>query len=323
MEINLEQLKNAAVIFEKDLTPNEMLADLSILINKPIVPGKTLLFIDEIQAVPRAVISLRYFYELMPELHVIAAGSLLDFALNEVGAPVGRVQSYPLSFIEFLVAVGETLVVERILTHPIEKEMSPVIHEKILELVGKYLALGGMPEVVDCWRKTKKPLDCTNYHTQLLDYYRQDFNKYARERQIKYVKTVFDAIPHQLGKKFKYSSIEGGYRKRELAPALDLLESAAVARKVHHSSSQGLPLGAGIDLLDYKVIFLDVGLAQALLDLSLSEWFLEPIAQFANKRSITEAFAGQELLAYSSPDNEKISIIGIEKHRVARLKLIM
>ncbi len=308
VEINLEQLKNAAAIFEKDLVPNEMIADLSILVNKPIVPGKTLLFIDEIQAVPRAVTSLRYFYELMPELHVIAAGSLLDFALNEVGAPVGRVQSlymYPLSFIEFLVAVGETLAVERIVTHPIEKEMSPVIHKKILELVGKYAALGGMPEVVDCWRRTKKPLDCTNYHTQLLDYYRQDFNKYARERQIKYVKTLFDAIPRQLGKKFKYSSIEGGYRKRELAPALDLLETAAVARKVHHSSSQGLPLGAEIDPLDYKVIFLDVGLAQALLDLSLADWFLEPLAQLTNKGSIIEAFVGQELLANSSPDKEK------------------
>src|SRR5579872_2034230 len=153
-EINLERQKTAHIIFEQDLDPDIIIRELSALKNQPIVPGKTLLFIDEIQAVPRAILALRYFYELMPELHVIAAGSLLDFAIEQVGIPVGRVDSLymrPLSFIEFLCAMSSDILVEELLRHTSMDPTSDVIHNKILHVLGEYLAIGGMPEAVKSW----------------------------------------------------------------------------------------------------------------------------------------------------------------------------
>jgi len=303
-EINLELQSDAQRVFEKDLDPVRICRELSIIVRKPIIPGKTLLFLDEIQVAPRAITALRYFYEIMPDLHVIAAGSLLDFAIEEVGLPVGRIQSlylYPLSFIEYATACGANLMVDEIIHHEIKEEISQVIHSRLLGMLGEYLALGGMPYVVQQWISKKNPLDVTKTHHALLNSYRQDFGKYARRLQVKYVELIFNHIPMQLGRKFKYSFIEGDYRKRELAPALNLLVTAGVAHKVYYSAGQGIPLGAQIDPQDYKVLFLDTGLSQALLDLDIAQWFLHPESEFINKGSLVEAFVGQELLAYSNP----------------------
>ncbi|MFH1831779.1 MAG: ATP-binding protein [bacterium] len=302
VEINLELLPKARAVFEKDLDPERICSDLSLIVKKPIIPGKTLLFLDEIQIVPQAIIALRYFYEMLPELHVIAAGSLLDFAIQQVGIPVGRVQSlymHPLSFIEYLVATGNYLAIDEIINHKPEEEMSSAIHNLLLGLLGEYLALGGMPQSVQRWVEKKNPLGCARVHSSLLNTYRQDFDKYARTLQVKYVALLFGHIPLQLGRKFKYSLVEGDYRKRELAPALDLLVTAGIAHKVYHSAGQGVPLGAQMDPQDYKVIFLDTGLAQSVLNLDIAEWFLNPQQEFVNKGALVEAFIGQEILAYS------------------------
>ena len=122
IEVNLELDEEVGLIFEQTLLPERILQELSVYLKKQIKPGKTLLFLDEIQARPRAITALRYFYEKIPQLHVIAAGSLLDFGIQQVGSPVGRVESlymYPLSFMEFLAAIGEHLLVEAILDHDI------------------------------------------------------------------------------------------------------------------------------------------------------------------------------------------------------------
>ena len=304
VEINMESLADIDRIFEKDLDPVRICMELSVAVKRPIIPGKTLLFLDEIQNVPRAITSMRYFYEMMPELHVIASGSLLNFAIEQIGIPVGRVQflyMHPLSFIEYIAATGNNLIIDQILDHSIEQEMSHFIHNKLLDLLGEYLALGGMPRSVHFWVTKKDPLGCTKVHNALLNTYRQDFAKYARKLQIKYVELLFKHVPMQLGRKFKYSIVEGDYRKRELAPALDLLITAGIAHKVFYSAGQGVPLGAQIDPQDYKVIFLDAGLAQALLDLDIAQWFLHPDNEFVNKGSLVEAFVGQELLAYANP----------------------
>jgi predicted AAA+ superfamily ATPase len=271
---------------------------------QPIIPGKTLLFIDEIQVVPKAITALRYFYEEIPELHVIAAGSLLDFALEQEGMPVGRVESlyvYPMSFLEFLFAIKGDILVSEILSHSVEQELSDPVHHKILSLLGEYIAIGGMPGVVACWAETKDPIRCFSLQHAIIDTYRNDFVKYAKKNQIKYVNDIFNNIPQQLGKKFKFSEIEGDFRKRELTPALDLLATAGIVHKVTHSSGQGIPLGANVDPGNYKVIFLDIALAQAILGLNLADWFLNPTQQFVNKGAIAESFVGQELLAYANP----------------------
>ena len=310
VEINLEELEKAATAFQGSLTATDLIIELEVITQKPIKPGKTLLFLDEAQAVPRAITALRYFYEQIPELHVIAAGSLLDFALEHVGIPVGRVQSlyvYPMSFVEFLAATDYTFLLERLIEHDPQKEFSTTGHALLLEALGKYLALGGMPQVINCWKDTKDPLLCTRLQNRIISTYRQDFGKYAQKAQIKYVDLVFDAVPNQLGKKFKFSKIDGEYRKRELAPALDLLDTAGIIHKVFHSSGQGIPLGAQANPKDFKVLFSDVGIAQSILEYDLSDWFLNPLKEFINKGELVESFVGLELLAYSTPHKKKKS----------------
>lgn len=306
VEINLEDQRQAHAAFENNLDPAMMIIMLSAAVQKDIIPGKTLLFLDEIQAMPRAIIALRYFYENMPELHIIAAGSLLDFAINQVGIPVGRVESLymqPISFIEYF-AVFNKFAVRQILHHDNTEQIQDPIHAIGLDALRQYFVIGGMPKSVQQWIDYQKPLQISKVHTGILDSYRQDFSKYAKNHEIKYVEKVFDQIPRQLGQKFKYSLIEGEYRKRELAPALDLLVTAGIAKKVYYSAGQGIPLGAQSSDLDYKVIFLDVGLAQARLGLDLAGWFLEPEQTFQNKGALVEAFVGQEIAAYTAPHSK-------------------
>ncbi|MCX5925034.1 MAG: AAA family ATPase [Candidatus Dependentiae bacterium] len=235
IEINLELNPKARDIFVADLYPQRIVQDLMYLTRQKIVPGKTLLFFDEIQIEPKVIQALRYFYEMMPELHVIAAGSLLDFAIESVGIPVGRVEflyMYPLSFLEFIYALGETMLLEAIKNHDVQEPLSTVAHDRLLALIREFLAIGGMPEVVHSWVLKKDADHCFKIQQTLISSYRQDFNKYATRHQIKYLDILFDSIPLQLGKKFKFSDIPGEFRKRELAPCLDLLATAGVIHKV-------------------------------------------------------------------------------------------
>jgi len=303
IEVNLESDEKARDIFTQDMDPKRIVFQLSQHLLRDITPGSTLLFIDEIQVVPKAITTLRYFYELMPELHVIAAGSLLDFAIELVGMPVGRISSlymYPLSFLEFLVALGYERWAQEILVHNPQEPLLDSVHEKLLTLVGTYLAIGGMPSAVNMWVQSQLPRKVRKVHTDLLDSYEQDFNKYALTHQIKYLDALFHHSLAQLSNKFMYSHV-GEYQKRELEPALELLKKAGIVHAVIRSSGQGIPLGAQAHLDDFKVIFLDVGLSQASLNLDITPWFLEPLKAFVNKGELVEAFVGQELLAYSDP----------------------
>jgi uncharacterized protein len=307
IEINLETDEAARNIIAQDFDIQRIISQFSNYLKKEITPGSTLLFIDEIQTVPKAITALRYFYEQMPELHVIAAGSLLDFAIEQVGMPVGRISSlymYPMSFLEFLVAFEHGWWARSILEHNIQEPFLEPVHNKLLDLVGMYLAIGGMPAAVKAWAKTKYSRDVKKVHASLLDSYRQDFNKYASARQIKYLDALFDHALTQLSKKFIFSHV-GEYQKRELEPALLLLQKAGIINPVTRCSGQGIPLGAQVHLHDFKIIFLDVGLSQASLDLDLTPWLIQPLTTFINKGEIVEAFVGQELLAYSDPIAKK------------------
>ena len=303
IEINLELNAAARNIIEKDLDPHRIVQQLSELLQKKITPETTLLFFDEIQQVPSAITALRYFYEMMPTLHVAAAGSLLDFAIEQVGIPVGRISSlymYPLSFFEFLVALGHHEWARKITQHTVTDLINDPLHEKLLNLVGAYLAIGGMPEAVNEWKETKTSWASKKVHADLLSTYQQDFGKYAKKHQTKYLNVIFQRAVSQLSHKFIYSRL-GEYKKRELEPALDLLEMAGLLHQVVRSAGQVIPLGAQADLDNFKLIFLDVGLCQALLKFDLASWFIEPLATFINKGDLVEAFVGQEILAYSDP----------------------
>lgn len=305
VEVNFEQLREAASLFEKDLIPDKLLLSLSLLLKTPIIPGETLLFFDEVQEAPRAIIALRYFYEQMPELHIIAAGSLLEFAITKVGVPVGRLEMlymYPLSFIEFLVATENHLVAKVILNQPPGVPMEEIIHNKCLDLLGEYLSIGGMPEVVMRWTQTQDPTRALQVLQQIAATYRQDFEKYGRKTQIKYLELLLRQIPYVVGREFSYREIGSEYRKRELAPALELMERAGIIHRVCYTSGQGIPIGADVDSDLFKVIFLDVALCQAILGADVSVWFLRPLEGFENRGEIAESFIGQELICYASPD---------------------
>jgi hypothetical protein len=209
---------------------------------------------------------------------------------------------YPLSFLEFLAAQNEALLIEMIVEHKEATPVSEPVHQKLLRLLGEYFAIGGMPEAVASWRESGDMKKCATIHRTIVETYRQDFNKYVQKFQIKYVDLLFNLIPARLSKKFKFSEVPGEYRKRDLQPALELLVKAGVVHKIIHSSGAGIPLGAQAKLDTFKLIFLDIALAQSILGLDVTSWLLEPEVNFVNKGEITEAFAGQEILAYSSFD---------------------
>ncbi len=308
VEINLERSPQLHIIFEKDLEPERIIRELSIHLKRPITPGKTLLFFDEIQESEHAFRSLRYFYELMPSLHLIAAGSLLDFQIEQIGMPVGRIEClymHPLSFLEFLHAIGHELLAQEILSHDPHKPMSESLHSLGISLLGEYLAVGGMPAAVKAWRNTKDFDSSARFLQVISSTYKKDFDKYAKRSQIKYLDLLFTHIPERLGEKFKYSAVSQDYTKRELEPCLDLLCKAGIATKIFETAGQGIPLGAQASREHFKVIFLDVALSQNVLGLKAGQWIIDPLTQFINKGNLTEAFVGQELLAYSSPFTER------------------
>ncbi|NGX62111.1 MAG: hypothetical protein K940chlam9_01605 [Chlamydiae bacterium] len=304
VEINLETYPDLIPLFEGNLDPERIIRELSLRFQAPIEPGKTLLFIDEIQEFPRAIIALRYFYEKMPGLHVVAAGSLVDFAIQQVGVPVGRVEFlylYPLSFLEFLEAMERRDLVEAILAQEMGVPFSDPIHQLLLEYFAQYLLVGGMPDAVKCWRDEKNFRACQMIHHNLMVAYRQDFHKYAKEHQVKYLNLILEEAPRFMGRKFTFMSLSGDYRKRDLDPCLDLLIYARVLHKVYQTSAQGLPLLAGSSYQRYKLIFIDIALAQTLLGIGLQESMMNLAKELVNRGEAVEALVGQELLAYSEP----------------------
>ena len=193
---------------------------------------------------------------------------------------------------------------KEILSHQAGAPMVDAIHKKALELLGEYLSIGGMPEAVARWVQTQDPGSALHVLQQIGAAYRQDFEKYARKAQVKYLELLFAQIPHLVSREFSYTEIHGEYRKRELAPALELLGRANIVHMVRYSSGQGIPIGAETDFDTFKIIYLDIGLCQAILGSDISVWFLRPLDGFENRGEIAEGFIGQELICYSSPESK-------------------
>lgn len=297
IEINFEKNKSIHQYFSTDLKIDVILEKISILEHKKIEVGKTLVFFDEIQACEGALHSLRYFKEDMPELHIIAAGSLLEFALNKIGIPVGRVQFmhvYPLSFAEYLTNLGY----QDLRDYLFKKENDSVLHQKLLDHLKNYMWLGGMPAVIDAWINDRNSIVCQNIQDEIIESYQIDFHRYATQREIPHVTKVFEKIPALLGNKFKYSNVDSDTRAEVLKNALLLLDYAGIANKCVHTSAQKYPLGAEADDKKFKVFFFDIGIAARLLGLDIRQWLIKPL-QLANQGSMAEQFVAQEMMAYS------------------------
>ena len=298
VKINFEKQPEAASFFEGDINIPKLLEKLHLYTGKKIIPGETLLFLDEIQVCERAIITLRYFKEELPQLHVIAAGSLIDFTLKNIGMPVGRVQFlylHPLSFGEFLTAIGK----QELRDYLKRGNIDPVIHQQTLEDIKTYFWLGGMPAVVSAWLAHRDLQTCLNLQDEIISTYKQDFEKYSKGRLIDKVEIVFNSVPEHLGEKFVYTKIDADLRAYVFKEALDCLKKAGIIHIVYHSSAQGVPLAAGKDNKRFKVFFFDIGLAQRLLGLDLKQWMTTPL-NVKHIGAIAEQFVAQEYIAYTS-----------------------
>jgi predicted AAA+ superfamily ATPase len=299
LEINFEQNKRVHAFFDSDLVPQQICDHLSIHFNQVITAGKTLLFFDEIQACPRAISALRFFYEDYPELHVIAAGSLLEFALEELPSfGVGRISSmymYPFSFSEFISACGEERLWNTICQASPEQPLHPVFHEKALEILKQFLVIGGMPAVVARFVERRDILACQKTLNDLINSLKTDFVKYKNRASELRISAAFEAVVHQSGGKFNYAKVEH-HTGRQIRESIALLQKAGLIIPVTHSSANGIPLGAQVNTKVQKFILLDTGIFQRLLGLQLSDVLLSDDFSMVNKGCIAEQMVGLELL---------------------------
>lgn len=299
--INFELEPNYMTCFDS-LDPEKIIRCISLIIKKIIIPGQTLLFLDEIQQCPKAIMALRYFKEKLPQLHVIGAGSFLEFVINaeEYSQPVGRVQSLymkPCSWYEYLLANQEHALIEYLSTVMPSTGIEPAIHEHLLTKYREYFILGGMPEVIDYYLQTKQYLGCEQIHASILEYYRRDLAKYHKKINIDILEKCFVKAPGMVAKHFKYVDIDPNTPARDFKPALNMLTKAGIIYPVYHTSANGLPLSLGINEKKFKLLFLDLGLVKHALGLD-SKTLLTDELILINQGSLAEQFVGQELIAY-------------------------
>ena len=299
LEVNFEEQRQVHTLFEGDLDPRQLCENLSVLYNVPIQPGKTLLFFDEIQACLPAISALRFFYEKYPELHVIAAGSLLEFALADLPSfGVGRVRSvfvYPLSFDEFLQANGEDLLLDAKKKALPEHPLPESIHQKLIGLFKRFLVLGGMPEVIATYVQGHDLTLCGQVLDDLITSLRTDFAKYRKNVPFLRISEIFDSVIQQAGGKFVYAKAHSQSNHKQIKEAVDLLIMAGWVIPVTHTSANGLPLGAESDDKKRKLNLLDTGIFQRILGLNMADILFGNETDVINKGAIAEQYAGLEI----------------------------
>lgn len=314
LEINLENEKDLCRLFEEISDVHELSQRLGIVHNVQVIPGDTLLFIDEIQNCPAALKSLWFFKENYPDLHVVAAGSLLEFTLNEMPSyGVGRIRSifmYPMSFKEFLLARGKKLWIEAIAaadwTHPIEESL----HSRLVSEFRSFLMVGGMPASVSAWIETQDYAACQDEQNDIQQSYYDDFAKYASKVDPQLLRNTLSAVVRQSGKKFIYSKVDGGYKAEEVKEGLRLLRDAGIIIPVQMSAANGLPLGAQVNPKFVRYDYLDTGLLLRVLamnyddDRELTRLILAGEApELVNKGIVAELTVGLELMKSSNPQS--------------------
>lgn len=313
VEINFERQPDLKSIFQQNLDVKRIVSQLSVIVGSPIVAGKTLLFFDEIQACPEAIMSLRFFKEDMPDLHVAAAGSLLEFALEELPTfGVGRIHSmfmYPMTFDEFLQANGEQLLIEARNHCSPDAILPEALYDKIVGLFRTYMLVGGMPEAVARWISTHDFLQCQEVQDDIVVSYEADFPKYKKKVDPILLRMTLRSAAVQCSKKFVYSEVGGGYKTEEVKRALELLILAGLLVPVTRTGANGLPLGSESDMSFRKILVFDCGLTLRLLNMSLGDIseltqqiLTASVSDLVNKVTMAEQIAGLEMIRYQSPN---------------------
>lgn len=302
VKINLEEKPELRKLFDKNDT-KLIINEISILLEADIDYGATLLFLDEIQTSANAIRVLRYFYEQMPDLHVIAAGSLLDLTLNEIqySMPVGRVEfcyMYPLNFREFLEANAQPKLAGYIRNYDFNTTFSPVMHDKIIQYLRLYFFVGGMPEAVKTYITTNKLSDVERVHNSIITSLIYDFAKYGNRKQQENMIAVFKYAANNTGKKIKYVHIDKETRSTFLKEAFFKLEMSRVLYLVRHTNVASAPVNDLLNNKVFKPVFLDIGLANHIGNVQLIE--IDNLITH-NEGMLAEQFVGQELISGNKP----------------------
>ena len=311
VEINLEKQPQLKAIFEPDSVVERIIKELSFQLQTPIIPNKTLLFLDEIQECVPAISALRYFYEDMPELHVIAAGSLFEFALEKIPSyGVGRIRSlfmYPFSYDEFIRAMGYSMLAGDLQNYAPENPISEGLHEKCRRLLIEFMLIGGMPEVVAKYVETGSLFECQEILEDITQNFYNDFAKYKKRANVSLLQEVFSAIIEQTSGKFTYSKASKSANHLQIKECVELLEKAGLVYSVTHTSANGLPLAAQQNTKFRKYLIFDTGIYQRFLKLNLGGAFNPESIEQINKGAFAELLAGLEMVK-ASPANCPLSL---------------
>jgi len=331
VSVNFMKNERLRLRFETaDLDPKSIIEAISIETGQKIVPGKTLLVLDEIQESPRALTALKFFNEELPKLAIMAAGSLLGLAVNrkkkreansaqaKASFPVGKVAFLdvpPMTFEEFLLAVGEDMKCEALKKR--DWKMVSLFHDSYCELLRKYYFIGGMPEAVQAFVENGDFALVREVHKSILTAYDEDFAKHADGALLAKIRLLWNSIPAQLAKenkKFVYTALRHGARAREYEVALEWLEDAGMIRIVRNVSTPQMPLAAYEEFGAFKLYAHDVGLVAAMADVP-QQILLDGDSLFTHfKGALTEQYVLEELTAlgvspnYWSPDNIKAEV---------------
>lgn len=311
LEVNFERNPEVAEIFKENRDVRNITNKLFDFYGIPIVPGETLLFLDEIQKCEDAIHSLWFFKEDYRDLHVIAAGSLLEFALKDLSSfGVGRVSSlfiHPMSFDEFLLATGKQGLLNAKkdcdTTHPLME----LFYNKLVESFRSFMLVGGMPEAVATYAETGSYRYSSDVVNEILQGYQDDFAKYSAKANPVLLRQTLISVAHQAGGKFVYNKVEGQYRSSEIKNALEMLRDAGLVIPAYHTDANGVPLGAEINERVVKYLIHDSGILLAILgidddtDARIKEIMIANSIDLVDKGHVAEMIAGLELIKYASP----------------------
>lgn len=302
--INFDSNSRMTELFSSDLEIRRILMGLELYSDVRITPGNTLIIFDEIQEVPRALTSLKYFYENAPEYPIISAGSLLGIALHQgTSFPVGKVDFlnlYPLSFKEFLMAVGKGKYVD--LMNSGDYAMMTAFKQDLIDSLKHYYFVGGMPEAVLSFADEKDFDEVRRIQKRILEAYEQDFSKHAPNESVPKLRMIWNSIPSQLAKenkKFIYGLVREGARAKDYESAMMWLTDCGLVHKVNRVSVGRLPLKAYEDIKAFKLFVLDVGLLGCMVGLS-KKVLLDGNDLFVEfKGALTEQYVLQQLVTHS------------------------
>jgi predicted AAA+ superfamily ATPase len=295
--LDFERNQSLQTIFSGDLDARRIISDLEVISGQKINLQTTLLVFDEIQACPRAIMALRYFYEEMPLLNVIAAGSLLEFAMRDISIPVGRVHfltMYPLTFAEYLFAINKQDAAEIISGKP--HELSSALHNLLMEELRRYFFVGGMPQAVKAYIESGSMMEAFSVQEDICETLKMDFSKYSPHVDKMCLLSVLTALSKQVSRQIKYVSLAEGYSNPTIKKAFDLICLAKIALPIRSIDPSGLPLGASASAKIFKCLMVDIGIMRSFCSMPMDIEYTNADLLKIYNGAMAEQFAGQEMM---------------------------